>query len=89
MDLFDDSRPVAEDNDAVRQTDGLGNIVSDQEGGFLLLSDDPVDILRNREPRLVIQCGKWFIQQQDFGFGGQCSQKSSRRSCPVECASVS
>ena len=63
MDGLDGRGPVRQDDDAVREADGLGNIVRDEQGRLMLAADDLRNVARDGQPRLIIQGGKRLIQQ--------------------------
>ena len=71
MYVLDSGGTVTEYHHTVRETDGFGDVMGYQQRGLSLLADDPLDIRSDRKPRLVIQCGKGFIQQQKLGIRSQ------------------
>ena len=48
MDALHHGRPGTENENAVREADGLGDVVGYQEGGFSLLTDDAADVTVRR-----------------------------------------
>ena len=73
--LPDRGGAAGEDDDPVRQGDGLGEIVGHQDGGFLLPADDLADVVSHVEPGLVVQGGEGFIQEEKVRFQHQGADK--------------
>ncbi len=60
---------------AVGKTDGFGNIMRDEDGGFSFLADNRADFIRNGKPCLIIQCGKRLIQKENIGTNSKCADE--------------
>ena len=67
---FDMCRTGGEDQNAVRQTDGLRQIVGNQDGGLSGFSDDLTDIGRDHQSCLIIQGTEWLVEQQNLRVQG-------------------
>ena len=63
-DAGDPGRAPGEDDDPVRQADGLGEVVGDQEGGLAGSADDLADVVADGEPGLVVQGGEGLVEEQ-------------------------
>ena len=62
------ARAAGEDDDPVCHTDGLREIMSDENGRFIFLLNNGSDVVTDRKPGLIIQSGKRLIQQKSSGF---------------------
>lgn len=51
-DFFQACRTLGEHHHAVGKTDGFGNIMRDEDGGFSFLADNRADFVRNGKPCL-------------------------------------
>ena len=68
---MDVSRPFPQYNDPVSAADGLGQIVGDENGRFLLPADDGGNVITDGKPCLVIQGRERFVQQKKLRFQHQ------------------
>ena len=74
-DFFQACRTLGEHHHAVGKTDGFGNIMRDEDGGFSFLADNRADFIRNGKPCLIIQCGKRLIQKENIGTNSKCADE--------------
>ena len=75
--LFYMGGPLTQDDNPIRQTDGLGKIVGNEDGRFLVFPDNPSDITGYRQSCLVIKGTEGFIQSEDFGIQCQGAYEGS------------
>ena len=54
------------DDHPVSQTYRFGKVVGDEKRRLVCISDDLSDVISDRKPGLIIQCGKRFIQKEDI-----------------------
>ena len=64
---FHAGRTSGEDDDAVCQCDGLGEIVGDQKCGFSGFPDNVCDVCGDSESGLEIQGAEGFVQKKEIG----------------------
>ena len=69
----------AQDQNPVAHADAFGDIVGYHHRCDLFFFQNAVNVLGNRQPRLVVERGKGFVQKQDVGAD---RQRTDQR-CPL------
>src|SRR5262249_32167217 len=67
----DRARTVAEDDDAVREQDRLGDHVRDENDGLFCLRPDAQQLELHKAPRLRVERGERLVHQENLGLDGE------------------
>lgn len=77
--FFDRGRTFGQNDNTVTETDSLRDIMGHKNSTHLLTAKNPVDIVGDGKPCLIIQGREWFIQKKHPGREGQCPDEG----CPL------